>query len=399
MGQHATAHALKANVRRHAGHTRGAKRRDEREALFGNLAEPTLLVALRPCQKRAERAAEQVALAATALQAAFDVGNGDFVRGRDAVDAALFEDRDTTKCLAQELSRLVGVLSVDVLRKLHAYHRVAQAAKLDHIGGQHSALVALHSLGVVLHKPEPISVYHKVKIGGTRLLDGHAREVLELRVAPEARADDEAVQALKGAAERLAHHFDILFWVEQRLHNQVWRVRLERGRRLGRTDRKGHVAPQAHARYGGIERRAGVFAGATEDSNASGLPLVELGEQRRNDGLSLLEQRTLSHRGGGGTGGPCARLSQRRTFVPPMTTLASTLFAPRTGFDPQALAVELPASSGTPARFTFAQLESMVKHVQSQLAALNFASGTTVSSSLINNAEFVAVFLATAEQG
>lgn len=82
-----------------------------------------------------------------------------------------------------------------------------------------------------------------------------------------------------------------------------------------------------------------------------------------------------------------------------MTTLASTLFAPRTGFDPQALAVELPASSGTPARFTFAQLESMVKHVQSQLAALNFASGTTVSSSLINNAEFVAVFLATAEQG
>ncbi|WFC93943.1 oxalate--CoA ligase [Malassezia brasiliensis] len=82
-----------------------------------------------------------------------------------------------------------------------------------------------------------------------------------------------------------------------------------------------------------------------------------------------------------------------------MTTLASTLFAPRTGFDSQALAVELPASSGTPAQFTFAQLERMVKHVQGQLAALNFASGTTVSISLINNAEFVAVFLATAEQG
>ena len=82
-----------------------------------------------------------------------------------------------------------------------------------------------------------------------------------------------------------------------------------------------------------------------------------------------------------------------------MTTLSSTLFAPRAGYDAQALAIELPASSGTPAKFTFAQLEGMVKHVQGQLAALNLAPGTAVSGSLINNAEFVAVFLATAEQG
>lgn len=82
-----------------------------------------------------------------------------------------------------------------------------------------------------------------------------------------------------------------------------------------------------------------------------------------------------------------------------MTTLASSLFTPRAGYDAGATAVELPPSAGTPAKFTYQQLQGMVETVQKQLAALNFAPGTTVSSSLINNAEFVAVFLATAEQG
>ena len=251
-----------------------------------------------------------------------------------------------------------------------------------------------------MHEPQPVGVHDEIELRGARLFDGHAREVLKLGVATEARAHDQTVQALKGAAERLAHFLDVLFRIEQRLHDQVGRVGLERGRRLGRTDRKRHVAPQAHARHGRIERRAGVLARAAEDSDTARLSLVELGEQRGDDGLRLLEQGTLGHGCRGGTGGPCARLSQRGTFVPtPMTTLSSTLFAPRAGYDAQALAIELPASSGTPAKFTFAQLEGMVKHVQGQLAALNLAPGTAVSSSLINNAEFVAVFLATAEQG
>lgn len=82
-----------------------------------------------------------------------------------------------------------------------------------------------------------------------------------------------------------------------------------------------------------------------------------------------------------------------------MTTIASLLAAPRPGFDAESLALELPASAGTQAKFTYAQITNFAQHVQKQLAALNLPPGTTVSSSLINNAEFVAVFLASSEQG
>ncbi|WFD21775.1 oxalate--CoA ligase [Malassezia equina] len=81
------------------------------------------------------------------------------------------------------------------------------------------------------------------------------------------------------------------------------------------------------------------------------------------------------------------------------STLVTSLFAPRTGYQEDAKAIELPASTGTPASFTYAQLHGMIQTVRAQLAALSLPKGATLSSSLINSAEFVAVFLATAEEG
>jgi len=72
---------------------------------------------------------------------------------------------------------------------------------------------------------------------------------------------------------------------------------------------------------------------------------------------------------------------------------------PRTGFCEDAKAIELPESTGTPASFTYAQLHGMIQNVRAQLAALSLPKGAVLSSSLINSAEFVAVFLATAEEG
>lgn len=81
------------------------------------------------------------------------------------------------------------------------------------------------------------------------------------------------------------------------------------------------------------------------------------------------------------------------------STLVASLFAPRTGYKEEAEAIQLPASTGTPATFTYAQLHSMIQSVRAQLAALSLPAGSAISSSLINSAEFVAVFLATAEEG
>ncbi|WFD42314.1 oxalate--CoA ligase [Malassezia psittaci] len=82
-----------------------------------------------------------------------------------------------------------------------------------------------------------------------------------------------------------------------------------------------------------------------------------------------------------------------------MATLSTAIFSEHAGYAADAVAIELPASAGTPAKFTYEQLQNMVKHVQGQLASLDLPPGSTVSSSLINNTEFVGVFLATAEQG
>lgn len=80
-------------------------------------------------------------------------------------------------------------------------------------------------------------------------------------------------------------------------------------------------------------------------------------------------------------------------------TLANAVFQQRDGFRPDAEVIELPKSTGTPQSYTYAQLHEMVTSVQAQLAGLQLPPGSTVSSSLINSAEFVAVFLATAAEG
>ncbi|WFD18096.1 oxalate--CoA ligase [Malassezia caprae] len=81
------------------------------------------------------------------------------------------------------------------------------------------------------------------------------------------------------------------------------------------------------------------------------------------------------------------------------STLVTSITTPRNGYREDAMAIELPASTGTPASFTYAQLHGMIENVRAQLAALSLPKGATLSSSLINSAEFVAVFLATAEEG
>ncbi|WFD29415.1 oxalate--CoA ligase [Malassezia sp. CBS 17886] len=80
-----------------------------------------------------------------------------------------------------------------------------------------------------------------------------------------------------------------------------------------------------------------------------------------------------------------------------MATLGEALFTPRPNYSPDAVALQLPPSAGG-ACVSYAQLAANVAHLQEQLGSLNLPQGAVVSSTLINNVEFVAVFLATAQQ-
>ncbi|WFD05091.1 oxalate--CoA ligase [Malassezia vespertilionis] len=80
-------------------------------------------------------------------------------------------------------------------------------------------------------------------------------------------------------------------------------------------------------------------------------------------------------------------------------TLKDYLFSPRNGFDAKSLAIQLPASSNRPAEISYEQLQSLIRQLEQQLASLQLPKGAVVSSSLVNNAEFVTLFLATAQQG
>ena len=81
-----------------------------------------------------------------------------------------------------------------------------------------------------------------------------------------------------------------------------------------------------------------------------------------------------------------------------MPTLNAELFGSKGG-KLDAIALEVPRSAGHEFKLSYAQLQASTAKLQRQIAGCGIPRGATVSSSLINGAEFVGVFLATAAQG